>query len=54
MQAMLVAAVAALLSLLLPPLNYISSAVVGLVTLRRGWREGLIIIAGAGVATAAF
>ena len=54
LQAMLVAAVAALLSLLLPPLNYISSAVVGLVTLRRGWREGLIVMAGAGVATASF
>jgi hypothetical protein len=54
LQAMLVAAVAALLSLLLPPLNYISSAVIGLVTLRRGWREGLIVIAGAGVVTAAF
>lgn len=54
MQAMLVAAVAALLSLLIPPLNYISSAVIGLVTLRRGWREGLIVIAGAGVATATF
>jgi len=54
LQAMLVAAVAALLSLLIPPLNYISSAVIGLVTLRRGWREGLIVIAGAGVATATF
>ena len=54
LQAMLVAAVAALLSLLLPPLNYISSAVIGLVTLRKGWREGLIVIAGAGVATAVF
>ena len=54
LQAMLVAAVAALLSLLLPPLNYISSAVIGLVTLRRGWREGVIVMAGAGVATAGF
>lgn len=54
MQAILVAAVAALLSLLLPPLNYISSAVIGLVTLRRGWREGLIIIAGAAAAMALF
>ncbi len=54
MQAILVAAVAALLSLLLPPLNYISSAVVGLVTLRKGWSEGLITIVGAGVVMALF
>ncbi|MEJ2567081.1 MAG: DUF2232 domain-containing protein [Gammaproteobacteria bacterium] len=54
LQAVLVTAVTALLSLLLPPLNYISSAVVGLVTLRKGWSEGLIVIAGAGVATAVF
>jgi len=54
MQAILVTAVAALLSLLLPPLNYISSAVVGLVTLRKGWREGLITIVGAGLAMALF
>jgi Predicted membrane protein (DUF2232) len=54
MQAILVTAVTALLSLLLPPLNYISSAVVGMVTLRKGWSEGLIVIAGAGVATAVF
>jgi hypothetical protein len=53
MQAILVAAVAAMLSLLLPPFNYLSSAVVGLVTLRKGWREGLIIIMGSGVAMAA-
>ena len=54
MQAILVAAVAAMLSLLLPPFNYLSSAVVGLVTLRKGWSEGLIIIVGAGAATALF
>ena len=54
MQAILVTAVAALLSLLLPPLNYISSAVVGMVTLRKGWSEGLIVIVGAGVAMALF
>lgn len=54
MQAILVTAVAALLSLLLPPLNYISSAVVGLVTLRKGWSEGLIVVVGAGAAMAAF
>jgi hypothetical protein len=54
MQAILVAAAAAMLSLLLPPLNYISSAVVALVTLRKGWREGSVIIAGAAVAMAIF
>jgi Predicted membrane protein (DUF2232) len=54
LQAILVAAAAAMLSLLLPPLNYISSAVVALVTLRKGWRDGLIIIAGAAAAMAAF
>lgn len=53
-QAVLITAVTALLSLILPPLNYISSAVVGLVTLRKGWSEGLIVMAGAGVASAAF
>lgn len=53
MQAILVAAVAAMLSLLLPPFNYLSSAVVALVTLRKGWSEGLIIILGSGVAMAA-
>ena len=54
MQAILVTAVTALLSLLLPPLNYVSSAVVGLVTLRKGWSDGLIIIAGAGATMAVF
>lgn len=54
MQAMLVAAAAAMLSLMLPPLSYISSAVVALVTLRKGWVEGLIIIAGAAAAMALF
>lgn len=51
---MLVAVAAAVLSLLLPPLNYISGAVVALVTLRRGWLEGLIIIIGAGLVIALF
>ena len=54
LQAILVAAAAALLSLVLPPLNYISSAVIALVTLRRGWSEGLIILAGAALAMALF
>src|SRR3569623_887288 len=54
MQAMLVAVAMAILSLILPPMNYLSSAVIGLVTLRRGWQEGLIIIAGAGAVMALF
>src|SRR3569623_505731 len=52
MQAMLVAVAMAILSLILPPMNYLSSAVIGLVTLRRGWQEGMIIIAGAGAVMA--
>lgn len=47
LQAMLMAAVAALLSLILPPVSYVSGAVVALVTLRRGPKEGLFVIAGA-------
>jgi len=54
LQAVLVVAAAALLSLLVPPLNYISSAVIALVTLRKGWNEGLIIIAGASAVMAVF
>src|SRR3569623_1583295 len=47
-QAMLVAVAMAILSLVLPPKNYLSSAVIALVTLRRGWQEGLISFGGAG------
>lgn len=54
MQAMLVAVAATLLSLLLPPFNYLSGAVVALVTLRRGWMDGLTIVIGAGVVVALF
>ncbi len=54
LQAILVAAAAAMLSLLLPPLTYISSAVIALVALRKGWSEGLIVIAGAAGAMALF
>ncbi len=46
MQAILVTAVAALLSLLLPPLSYFSGAAVGLVTLRAGPKSGLTVLAG--------
>src|SRR3569623_779517 len=48
MQAMLVAVAMAILSLIMPPKNYLSSALIGLDTLRRGWQEGLILIAGPG------
>ena len=44
-QAALVAAVAALLSLLMPLLGPISAAAVGLVTLRNGMRQGLLVSA---------
>ncbi|SCZ49777.1 DUF2232 domain-containing protein [Thiohalomonas denitrificans] len=47
MQAILVTAVAALLSLLLPPFSYFSGAALGLVTLRTGPRSGLTVFAGA-------
>ncbi len=50
-QAMLVAATAAVLALLLPPitspLGYLGGAVIALVSLRRGASEGLLIMAGA-------
>ncbi len=41
MQAVAVAATSLMLSLLLPPLSLLAAAVVALVTLRQGWREGL-------------
>ncbi|MFW5443761.1 MAG: hypothetical protein ACKE51_05585 [Methylococcaceae bacterium] len=44
MQAMIVASSLALLSLLLPPVSIVSSASVALVTLRRGWYEGLYVL----------
>jgi len=49
-QAILVATVFALMSLLLPPASYLAAAAIGLVTLRHGWLEGLLIMAGAGAA----
>lgn len=45
-QAIIISAAATLLSLILPPLNYVSSAVIALVTLRRGWNDGLVVMAG--------
>lgn len=47
LQAILVTAVTALLSPLLPLLAYLSGAAVGLVTLRVGHRQGLLVIAAA-------
>lgn len=52
LQAILTSVAATLLSLILPPLNYISSAVIALVTLRRGWKDGLVVMAGTGAALA--
>lgn len=52
MQAILVTVVTAFLSLLLPPLSYLSGAAVGLVTLHAGVWHGLKVMAGALLATA--
>jgi hypothetical protein len=46
MQAVLVAVIAAVMSLVLPPLSHISGATVALVTLRNGAVEGALITAG--------
>lgn len=51
LQAVMVVAVAAMLSLILPPLGYLGGAAVALVTLRMGWRQGLLLILGAVIAT---
>jgi hypothetical protein len=51
-QAILAATAFALLSLVLPPSSYLTGGVVALVTLRLGWREGLLVLAGTGAATA--
>ncbi|MGF1612910.1 MAG: hypothetical protein ACFCVA_03100 [Gammaproteobacteria bacterium] len=45
-QAITVAAACAALSLLLPPVSYVSGAVIGLATLRNGAHEGGLVIAG--------
>jgi len=49
----MVATVLAILALPLPPLSILSAAVVALVTLRRGMREGLLILGLSGFACAA-
>lgn len=53
-QAITAAMLMALLSLLLPPFTILSTAIVALVTLRKGFREGLIVIGGAGLAGIVF
>jgi len=49
LQALLTAAGCALISLILLPFTYFSGAVIGLSTLRYGAREGLLVVAGAGI-----
>lgn len=44
--AMTASAVCAVLSLLVPPLSYISGAIIALATLKQGPREGALVIAG--------
>jgi hypothetical protein len=53
-QAALVAASMAMLGLLLPPVAWLSGAAVALVTLVNGYRNGLLVTAIAGIATAVF
>jgi len=51
MQAIAVAATSLMLALLLPPLSLLSAAVVALVSLRMGWREGLNTLLAAALAS---
>ncbi len=53
-QAMTASAVFAALSLMLPPLSYVSGAVIGLATLKQGPREGALVIAGSVLLAGAF
>lgn len=53
MQAMLAAAACAVLSLILVPAAWLSGAVIALVTLRQGAREGLVVSAGAALGAGA-
>jgi hypothetical protein len=53
-QAVMLASVLAVLSWLVPPVSVLSSAVVALVTLRRGWIDGLLTIVLGGLACALF
>jgi hypothetical protein len=47
MHAMAVVAGFSLLSIIIPPLSYLSSAGVALVTLRQGWKSGIVLVVGA-------
>lgn len=51
-QAVMLTTVLAMLSLLLPPLSILSSAVVALVTLRKGAADGALVVVLAGLASA--
>lgn len=53
MQAILVAAVATVLSVVLAPLSYLGAGVIALVTLRHGPLEGVVVAGGAGLVSAA-
>ncbi|HFE36993.1 MAG TPA: DUF2232 domain-containing protein [Gammaproteobacteria bacterium] len=53
LQAMMLSSAFAVLSMILPPLSYISGAVVSLVTMRRGLQDGALIALGATAALAA-
>ena len=46
-QAVLAVVAFSLLSVVIPPASYLAGGAVGLVTLRRGWLEGLFVTAGA-------
>ncbi len=52
LQAILVATVCAALTLMVPPINIVTGAVVALVTLRKGAQEGLLVIVGTCVVSA--
>ncbi len=52
--AMTAAAVCGALSLLMPPLTYVSGAIVALSTLKQGLREGALVVAGAVALSALF
>ena len=52
MQAVIVASVLAMLSLLFSPISILSASAIALVTLRKGQLEGVLVIAGAGIAVA--
>lgn len=54
MEAITASSVCAALSLLLPPVSYLSGAVIALATLRNGVAEGAVVIAGSAILAGAF